>query len=237
MGGIPTNHHGQVVTLKEGDPDTLIPGLMAIGECACVSVHGANRLGSNSLLDIIVFGRAAAAYCAEHIEPDTPHKPFNKKLEEPILERVDRLRHAKGSLPTARIRLEMQKTMQSNASVFRTGAVLEEGKQKMQGILASFADVHVADRSMIWNTDLVETFELANLLAQSMVTVCSALNRTESRGAHAREDHPDRDDQNWLKHTLAWLDNKGEVRFDYRPVRMQPLTDEVESFPPKARVY
>ena len=237
MGGIPTNHHGQVVTLKEGDPDTLVPGLMAIGECACVSVHGANRLGSNSLLDIIVFGRAAANYCAKHIEPDTPHKPLNKKLEEPILERVDRLRHANGSLPTARIRLEMQKTMQSNASVFRTGAVLEEGKQKIQGILASFADVHVTDQSMIWNTDLVETFELANLLAQSMVTVCSALNRTESRGAHAREDHPDRDDQNWLKHTLAWLDNKGEVRFDDRPIRMQPLTDEVESFPPKARVY
>jgi succinate dehydrogenase / fumarate reductase flavoprotein subunit len=201
MGGIPTNHHGQVVTLKDGNPDAVVPGLMAIGECACVSVHGANRLGCNSLLDIIVFGRAAANWCADHIQPGRPHPPLPERCSEPALARLDRLRYARGSEPTARIRLAMQKTMQDHASVFRTGAVLQEGIAKLREVYHSFSDVRVSDRSLIWNTDLVETFELDNLLAQAMVTICSAHHRTESRGAHAREDY--RDDENWLKHTLV----------------------------------
>ncbi len=237
MGGIPTNYHGQMVTLKDGDPDAIVPGLMAIGECACVSVHGANRLGSNSLLDLIVFGRAAAHYCAEHIKPGQPHKPLPESLSEPVLSRFDRLRHARGSRPTAKIRLEMQRIMQDHAAVFRTGELLQEGIAKLRDTWVSFEDVHVSDRSLIWNTDLVETLELENLLGQAMVSICSANNRTESRGAHAREDYPKRDDQNWLKHTLAWINDKGEVRFGYRPVHMYTLTDEVEVIPLKARVY
>ncbi len=237
MGGIPTNYHGQMVILKGGDPDTIVPGLMAIGECACVSVHGANRLGSNSLLDLIVFGRAAAHYCAEHIKPGQPHKPLPESLSEPVLSRFDRLRHARGSRPTAKIRLEMQRIMQDHAAVLRTGELLQEGIAKLRDTWASFEDVHVSDRSLIWNTDLVETLELENLLGQAMVSICSANNRTESRGAHAREDYPKRDDQNWLKHTLAWINDKGEVRFGYRPVHMYTLTDEVEVIPLKARVY
>jgi succinate dehydrogenase / fumarate reductase flavoprotein subunit len=237
MGGIPTNYHGQVVTLKDGDPDTVVPGLMAIGECACVSVHGANRLGSNSLLDLIVFGRAAANCCVEHIRPGQTHKPLPKDATEQALERLDRLRHAKGSSPTAHIRDNMQRIMQSNAGVFRTGEILAQGIAKLEAIWSSFSDVKVSDQSMIWNTDLVETLELDNLLSQAMVSIKSAHNRKESRGAHAREDHAKRDDQNWLKHTLAWITEKGNVTFDYRPVHMYTLTDEVEVFPPKARVY
>ena len=237
MGGIPTNYHGQMVILKGGDPDTIVPGLMAIGECACVSVHGANRLGSNSLLDLIVFGRAAAHYCAEHIKPSQLHKPLPESLSEPVLSRFDRLRHARGSRPTAKIRLEMQRIMQDHAAVLRTGELLQEGIAKLRDTWASFEDVHVSDRSLIWNTDLVETLELDNLLGQAMISICSANNRTESRGAHAREDYPKRDDQNWLKHTLAWINDKGEVRFGYRPVHMYTLTDEVEVIALKARVY
>jgi len=237
MGGIPTNLHGEVVTLKDGDPDAVVPGLMAIGECACVSVHGANRLGSNSLLDIVVFGRAAAERCAELIEPDTKHKSLPKDADEKIVQRFDRLRHADGSLPTADIRLKMQKTMQNYAAVFRTGETLDEGVKLIGEVRESFGDVKVTDQNMVWNSDLVETLELDNLLGLSVVTMHSARNRTESRGGHAREDYPERDDENWQKHTLAWLGETGEPTIDYRPVHYYTLTDEVEVVPPKARVY
>jgi len=237
MGGIPTNYHGEVVTIKDGDPDAVVPGLMAIGEAACVSVHGANRLGSNSLLDIVVFGRAAAMRAAEIIKPGTAHKPLAEEISTPILERFDRIRNASGSTGTAEIRDNMQRTMQKHAAVFRTGESMQEGVEKMDQIFATFSDVKVSDRGLIWNTDLVETLELENLLVQAQATIQSALNRLESRGGHAREDYPDRDDDNWMKHTLAWVDDKGKVDFDYRPVHMYTLSDEAEVIPPKKRVY
>ena len=237
MGGIPTNHKGEVVTLKEGDPDTVVPGLMAIGEAACVSVHGANRLGSNSLLDIVVFGRAAALRCAELIKPRASHEPLPQTACDEALSRFDRIRHADGDRKTADVRLEMQKTMQSHAAVFRTGDVLDEGVERLRQIQASFGDVCISDRSLIWNTDLVETLELDNLLSQALVTISAAANRTESRGGHAREDFPDRDDENWMKHSLIWHGEQGEVSIDYRPVHLYTMTDEVEMVPPKARVY
>ncbi|MGJ0485318.1 MAG: succinate dehydrogenase flavoprotein subunit [Methylomicrobium sp.] len=236
MGGIPTNYRTEVVTLKDGNPDHVVPGLMAIGEAACVSVHGANRLGSNSLLDIIVFGRSAAIRCAQLIKPGDAHKPLRKDAADLALARFDRIRHAQGSRPTAEIRLEMQKTMQTKAAVFRTQSTLDEGIKAMTGIRASFADVCLKDRSLIWNTDLVETLELDNLLSQALVTISAAGNRKESRGGHAREDYPNRDDRNWLKHTLAWTEGD-KVKIDYRPVHLFTLTDEVEAFPPKERIY
>jgi len=236
MGGIPTNYHGQVVTLKDGEPDTIVSGLMAIGEAACVSVHGANRLGSNSLLDLIVFGRAAANYCAENIKRGQTHKPLANAGNE-SLAHFDKIRHNKGSTPTAQIRLDMQHTMQEHAAVFRTGEIMQEGIDKMAEVWASFADVKVSDKGMIWNTDLAETLELENLLQNALVSIHGANNRTESRGGHAREDYPDRDDENWMKHTLAYVNDQGEVNFEYRPVHMYTLTDEVEVFPPKKRVY
>ena len=237
MGGIPANFTGEVVTLKDGDPESVVPGLMAAGESACVSVHGANRLGSNSLLDLVVFGRAAAKHCAGTMQPGARHKPLGADAGQNSVERIDKLRNAKGSRSTAEIRLEMQRIMQNHAAVFRTGEVLNEGVEKLKQTFASFADVRVSDRSLIWNTDLVETMELENLLLNAAATIESAANRLESRGAHAREDYPDRDDENWMKHTLAWVGDDGAVRFEYRPVHQETLTDEVEKVPPKARVY
>jgi succinate dehydrogenase / fumarate reductase flavoprotein subunit len=236
MGGIPTNYKAEVVTLKDGNPDTIVPGLMAIGESACVSVHGANRLGSNSLLDLIVFGRSAANRCAELIKPNMPHALLKEGACDKALARFDRIRYAKGTENPADIRLKMQKTMQNHASVYRTGDTLKAGVDAMEKVRASFANVKVSDSSLIWNTDLVETLELDNLLDQAYVTIKAAENRKESRGGHAREDYPDRDDKNWMKHTLLWLaDDK--VKIDYRPVHMYTLTDEVEVIPPKKRVY
>ena len=237
MGGIPTNYHGEVVQLKNGSPDEVVPGLYAIGEAACVSVHGANRLGSNSLLDLVVFGRAVADRCAATIRPNRAHKPLAKDACDRSLANLDRLRNASGSLSTAQIRDNMQRTMQADAAVFRTGETLAEGMAKVRQIHASFADVRVTDRSMVWNSDLVETLELQNLLGQALATITSAANRTESRGAHAREDFPERDDDKWHKHTLCWLDEAGNTRIDYRPVHMYTLSGEVDVVPPKKRVY
>jgi succinate dehydrogenase / fumarate reductase flavoprotein subunit len=236
MGGIPANYHGEVVTRKDGNPETVVPGLMAVGEAACVSVHGANRLGSNSLLDLVVFGRAAAKRCAELIKPGQKHAPLPPDAGDDCLARLDATRHSKGDTPTAEIRLKMQRTMQEHAAVFRTGEVMREGIEQLRKVHATLADLKVSDRSMIFNTDLVESLELQNLMSQALATICSAENRKESRGAHAREDYPDRDDVNWMKHTLAWVE-QGEVRLDARPVHLNTLTDEVEVVPPKARVY
>ena len=237
MGGIPCNVHGEVVSPRQGDPDAVVPGLMAVGEAACVSVHGANRLGSNSLLDLVIFGREAARRCAQLITPGSPHKGLAADAGAASVARLERLRQADGSRPTAAIRLEMQKAMQMDAAVFRTGETLAEGTKRIAATFASFKDVRVTDRSLIWNTDLIETLELENLLLQATATIHSAANRTESRGAHAREDFAQRDDGNWMKHTLVWVEGPGQVRFDYRPVHLNTLTSDVESIPPKARTY
>ncbi len=237
MGGIPTNVHGEVLTLKDGGVEEVVPGLMAIGEAACVSVHGANRLGSNSLLDLVVFGRSVAQRCAETVTAGARQPALPAEASEVAVSRLDRLRNANGPRGTAEIRLDMQRIMQSHAAVFRTGQSLQEGVDALLQCFLSFADVRVSDRSLVWNTDLMETLELDNLLSQAMVTITGAVNRQESRGAHAREDFPDRDDQQWMKHTLAWIDGQGGVRFDYRPVKLQTLTNEVETVAPKARTY
>lgn len=235
MGGIPTNYHGEAVTKRGDDPDAVIPGLMAIGEAACVSVHGANRLGSNSLIDLVVFGRAAGERCAEVVKPG-PNPPLPKGAGDDALARLDRFRYAKGGAPTATLRTKMQRVMESDCGVFRSGAALEEGRKKIREVYDGIPDIAVSDRSLIWNTDLVETLEFDNLLAQAIVTMESAANRKESRGAHAREDFPERDDANWMKHTCSWFSN-GKATLDYRPVHAFTLTKDVEYLAPKKRAY
>jgi succinate dehydrogenase / fumarate reductase flavoprotein subunit len=215
----------------------VVPGLYAIGEAACVSVHGANRLGSNSLLDLVVFGRAVANRCAETIVSGQRHSTLAADACDPSLANLDRLRNANGGTPTAQIRDHMQRAMQDHAAVFRTAETLAEGVGKVREIHASFADVKTTDRSLVWNSDLVETLELQNLLGQALATIVSAENRTESRGAHAREDYPERDDANWHKHTLCRVDADGKTRIEYRPVHMYTLDDDVEVVPLQARVY
>ncbi|WP_439469192.1 succinate dehydrogenase flavoprotein subunit [Blastomonas fulva] len=241
MGGIPCNYHGQVVTIKDGDPDTVVPGLYAVGEAACVSVHGANRLGSNSLIDLVVFGRATGHHLRDTIKPGSSHKALPKDSADLSLARLDHFRNAKGGSPTAQIRMEMQKTMQKHAAVFRDTQLLSEGTALMQNVNKRMEDVHVSDRSLIWNTDLIETLELDNLLSQAVCTIESAHSRKESRGAHMHEDYPERDDANFMKHTVSWFEGwggkGGKVTLDFRPVHEYTLSDEIEYIKPKKRVY
>ena len=237
MGGIPTNYHGEVLSPTDKDPHAVAPGLMAVGEAACVSVHGANRLGTNSLLDLVVFGRAAAARAAETMTPGEAHPDIPEAATDKALSRFDRIRHAKGGCLTAEIRTDMQQTMQQHAAVFRSSKTLADGVKKMDTVAARMQDLAVRDQSLVWNTDLVEAIELDNLMSQALVTMRSADNRHESRGAHFHEDYPERDDKNWMRHSLIWLDADNKSRIAHRPVTMTPLTNEVESIPPMARVY
>jgi succinate dehydrogenase / fumarate reductase flavoprotein subunit len=238
MGGIPCAYTGDALTLKDGNPDTVVHGLMAVGEAACVSVHGANRLGSNSLIDLVVFGKAAGMQAAKQLEGIGEVPELAKGAGDEAIARLDRFRNANGKTPTAELRRQMQKAMQEDAAVFRTGESLAQGMKRIEALYAQRDDISVKDRSLIWNTDLVETLEFDNLIQQAVVTVAGAVNRLESRGAHAREDHPNRDDENWMKHTLAWLDPKtGNTRIDYRPVHTYTLTNDVSYIPPKARTY
>jgi len=238
MGGIPTNRYGEAVTLHGDDPDAIIPGLMAVGEAACVSVHGANRLGSNSLIDLVVFGRAVGLHCGENLKAGATQREPKPEWSDPHLARFDRLRHASGATPTAALRLEMQMATQEDAAVYRTGETLESGVRRLDAVHDKRRDLKVSDRGMIWNTDLVETLEFENLISQAIVTVGGALHRTESRGAHAREDFANRDDASWMKHTLTWFDDaSGKVKIDFRPVHSYTMTNDIAYIPPKARVY
>jgi succinate dehydrogenase / fumarate reductase, flavoprotein subunit len=236
MGGIPTNYHGEVVTLKNGDPDAIVPGLFAVGEAACVSVHGANRLGSNSLIDLVVFGRAAGHRINDMMKPGGSHAPLPKDSADMALTRLDGFRHAKGSTPTSQIRLSMQKAMQKHAAVFRDTEILAEGKRQIDVVYQNMADIGIKDRSLVWNTDLIETMELDNMLPQAVLTMYQAANREESRGAHMHEDFQTRNDEQWMKHSLGWC-RDGKVELDYRPVHTHTLTDEIAYIKPKARVY
>jgi succinate dehydrogenase / fumarate reductase flavoprotein subunit len=237
MGGIPTNYQGEVLAPKDGNPDSVVPGLMAVGEAACVSVHGANRLGTNSLIDLVVFGRAAALRCAETINPSDAAPDLPKGAGDEAIARLDRLRHAHGGTPTSELRLNMQKAMQENCEVHRTATSLNEGQRRIANLWSGMADICIADRSLAWNCDLIEALELGNLLPQAAVTVTCALNRQESRGAHFRDDFPKRLDETWMKHTIAWADDTTtKVRVDYRPVHTRTLTNDVKYFPPQEQI-